>query len=154
MDTDFEFRLGEFLGKYEPDVQARFRLARRKLRKLIPRGHELAYDNYNALVLGYSPSERASQAIVSIAAYPRWVNLYFLKGAKLADPARRLSGTGSTVRSIRLVDKTTLDEPDVQDLLQRALEPDAARFAVAPKLQSAVRSVAARQRSRKPGGQQ
>jgi hypothetical protein len=32
---------------------------------------ELVYDNYNALVIGYGPTERASDALIFLAVYPR-----------------------------------------------------------------------------------
>jgi len=38
----------------------------------------MVYDNYNALVIAFSPNERPSDAIFSIALYPHWVNLFFL----------------------------------------------------------------------------
>ena len=31
---------------------------------------ELVYDNYNALAIGYAPTERTSEAIFSIALFP------------------------------------------------------------------------------------
>jgi hypothetical protein len=146
-----EVKLAGFLGKYTEEVQAQFRLARTRLRKLFPRGFELVYDNYNALAVGYSPAEGASHAVVSIAAYPRWVTLFFLKGAVLPDPAHRLQGAGSTVRSIKLLPLATIDEAEVQVLLQKAIEPYREEFAAASKLQTIIKSVSARQRPRTPG---
>jgi hypothetical protein len=41
------------------------------VRKKLPTAHELVYDNYNFFVIGYSATERPSDAIVSIAAKAR-----------------------------------------------------------------------------------
>lgn len=150
MSPSPEALLAGFLARYTEEVQAQFRFARGKLRALFRTGYELVYDNYNALAVGYSPSERASQAIVSIAAYPRWVTLFFLKGAALPDPGRRLQGSGSTVRSVKLVPLATIEEPEVQVLLQQAIRAYQSEFAAAISLQTVVKSVSAKQRSRKP----
>ena len=70
---------------------------------------QLVYDNYNALAIGFGPSERASEAIFSIVLYPRWVTLFFLQGAGLADPKRLLKGSGKVVRHIVLASAADLD---------------------------------------------
>jgi hypothetical protein len=81
--SSVESQIDLFLGKYEPAIEAQLREARRRLCALFPRGFELVFDNYNALVFGISPSERTPDAFVSIAGYPKWVTLFFLHGADL-----------------------------------------------------------------------
>ena len=71
---------------YAPAIQKTARTALAKLRAQIPGATEMVYDTFNALVIGFGPNDRASEAIVSIALYPKWVNLYFLDGAALPDP--------------------------------------------------------------------
>jgi hypothetical protein len=78
-----------FLSKYEPGVAAEAKKSLAKLRKLIPNAIEMVYDNYNALVVGFCPGMRPSEAIISIAVMPEWVSLCFLQGAKLPDPEKR-----------------------------------------------------------------
>jgi hypothetical protein len=97
-----ESQIAVLLGKYTPEIEAQLRHARARLRAKFPRGHELVYDNYNALVFAISPSERTSEAFVSVAGYPKWVTLFFLHGARLDDPTGLLEGEGAQVRSIRL----------------------------------------------------
>ncbi len=68
------------------------------------------------------PSAR-SDAIFSIALYPRWVSLFFLmNGTKLRDPECYLKGSGKVVRHIVLENAALLDDPVVQDLMAQALE--------------------------------
>ena len=138
------------LAKYLPEIVAQVQAARRHLAKVIPRGYELVYDNYNALAFGFSPTDRASGAVVSIAAYPRWVTLFFLKGAKLSDPSGLLQGEGSTVRSIRLTTSKVLSSKAVTALIKQALRPHAAAFAQAPPLTTVIKSISAKQRPRRP----
>jgi hypothetical protein len=62
----------------------------------------LVYDNYNALAIGFGPTERASDVIFSIALFPRWVTLFFLHGVTLPDPYKVLRGSGKVVRHVVL----------------------------------------------------
>ena len=143
-------QIDEFIDKYTPEIAANLRTCRRKLRVLVPRGFELVYDNYNALVFGFAPSEKASTAPLSIAGYPKWVTLFFLQGASLVDPQSLLEGTGSQVRSIRLDSPDDLDKPSVEALVMQALEPCSAEFASAPKLKTIIKSISEKQRPRRP----
>jgi hypothetical protein len=82
-----EAQLDGFIAKYSPDVAAVARAALIRMRRILPGAIELVYDNYNALAVAFGPSERASEAVVSIALYPRWVSLFFLQdGPRLPDP--------------------------------------------------------------------
>ena len=82
-------QLRVFLAKYDPAVGSETRRALRKLRALVPGATELVYDNYNALVVGFGPSERASEAVFSLAVFPKWVTLCFIQnGPEIPDPDR------------------------------------------------------------------
>ena len=138
------------VARYLPAIAQDIALARTRVASLFPRRHELVYDNYNALVFGFSPTLRPSDAIVSVVGYPKWVTLFFLKGAGLNDPKKLLQGTGSTVRSIRLQPITVLEEESVVGLLIQAIAQHAPAFAVAPKLTTEIRFVSEKQRPRRP----
>ena len=116
----------------------------------VPKGYELVYDNYNALVFGFGPTLRASDAVVSVAGYPRWVTLFFLMGTNLEDPEGLLQGAGRRVRSIRLEPFEILQSQPVRALLEQALARHAPAFQTAPALSVIVRSVSEKQRPRKP----
>ena len=140
-----------FLARYDPEIARQARAARRRLRTQFPGAHELVYDNYNALVFGYSPTARASDAICSIALYPRWVTLFFLRGAELDDPEGILVGSGSTVRSVRLEDETSLDRPAVLALISAARAATRAPFSTRKAVVTVLQAVSARRRRRAPG---
>jgi hypothetical protein len=139
-----------FLAKYSPPIAKELRAARARLRKLFPRGHELVYDNYNALVFGFSPTERASDAVISVAGYPRWVTLFFLHGVGLDDPEGLLQGAGSRVRNVRLESSKQLADPAIRALIAQALKPHREAFRRAPALRTTIRSVSKKQRPRTP----
>jgi hypothetical protein len=143
-------QLARFLAKYSPEVRSLAKDALARMRALTPGAIEFVYDNYNALVIGFGPTERPSDAILSIALYPRWVNLYFLDGAMLDDPTGALRGGGARVRNVRLSSAADLDAPAVRVLIAQALaiaDPPLNRHQ--PR-KTIVRVVSAKQRSRRP----
>jgi hypothetical protein len=145
-----EAQLKAFADRFDPAIAAQGLAAIDRLRALAPGAVEIVYDNYNALAVGFGPSEKASEAIVSIAFYPRWVTLFFLQGAKLDDPAGLLAGEGVRVRSFRLSRPEDLDRPDVQALIAQALERAQVPVDPSSPRRLAIRSVSARQRPRRP----
>ena len=142
--------LKTFIAKYEPEVGAAARSALATMRKRLPGAMELVYDNYNALAIGFGPTERASDAIFSIAVYPRWVSLFFLQGATLSDPQKLLRGSGSRVRHIVLEDGT-LEKPAVRALMAQALRKARKPLDAKARRRIVIRSVSAKQRPRRHG---
>lgn len=145
-----EGQLDSFLDKYTPAVAALGRACLEKMRARLPGAVQLVYDNYNALAVGFGPSERASEAIFSIALYPRWVTLFFLQGAGLADPARLLKGSGKVVRHIVLASAADLDLPAIRELMAQALRRAEAGIDPTVPGRLVIRSVSAKQRPRRP----
>jgi hypothetical protein len=143
-------RVESFIDKFDPAIATLVRAARRVLRKRFPTAVELVYDNYNALAIGFGPSERTSDAFVSLAAFARGVSLYFLYGAALPDPEKRLHGGGNQGRFIRLESLDVLDDPYVVRLLQTAAEQEDAPLPRAGRGYAVVKSVSAKQRPRRP----
>jgi hypothetical protein len=147
-DPAVDSEIDIFLGKYDEEIARQASAARRKLRKLFPGSYELVYDNYNALVFAYAPTERASDIICSIALYPRWVTLFFLHGTSLKDPEGLLRGSGKAIRGIRLDDEKTLDDPAVLALLASARAGTRVPFRAPKAITTLVRAVSARKRPR------
>jgi Domain of unknown function (DU1801) len=145
-----ETQIEGFVAKYSPEIAAALRDARARLRGHFPRGFELVFENYNALVFGMSPTERSLDAFVSIAGYPRWVTLFFLHGTELDDPAGLLAGTGKQVRSIRLVTPADLARPEVEALIAQAMRRHEAALGAGPPLTTVVKMVVASPRPRRP----
>jgi hypothetical protein len=146
-----ESQIAGFLAKYTPAMIASGREARRKMRQVIPGGVEFVYDNYNALVFGFGPTDRPSDAVLSLALMPRWVTLCFLKGTKLADPKKILRGSGNVVRNVRLSAPVDLDDPYIKRLIDDSIANAAPAFPAggeAPR--TIIKSVSAKQRPRRP----
>src|SRR5262245_8927495 len=139
-------QLAALIANYAPEVARAFTVVRRKMRGFVPRGYELLYENYNALGIGYGGGQKASDVIMSIVAYPRWVTLFFFDGVNLPDPSSILEGTGNRIRSIRLQSPSDLDRPDIRQLISEALAPHAETLAGCPRLTLVIRSIASKRR--------
>src|SRR3984957_5274785 len=144
-----EKQLERFLDAFAPEVADLARTTLVKLRKRLPHAKELVYDNYNALAIGFAPSERASEGIFSIAIYPMHINFFFLQGAKLPDPDGLLQGEGSVVRHIRLEDEKTLDRGDVKAMMATAMKMAEVPFDKKTEYKLVIKSVSAKQRPRR-----
>src|ERR1700722_4597155 len=115
-----EAQLAGFLAKYAPEIADLAEEIRGEKRKLYPPALELVYDNYNALVIGYGPTEKPSEAIFSIVLYPKWVSLFFLQARGLPDSDKILRGSGSIARHIVLPSPDALHHPEVRSLMREA----------------------------------
>jgi hypothetical protein len=144
-----EQQLKTFIDKFDPPNRALIRAVRRAMRKRYPTAFELVYDNYNFFVIGYSPTERPSDSIFSIAAAANGVGLCFINGARLQDPDKLLIGGGKQVRFVRLPTASVLDTPGVKRLMQAAVSQSRARFPRTGKSQLVIRSVSRKQRPRR-----
>jgi hypothetical protein len=150
MRADAQLRAA--IAEFDPAIATLGRAALAALRRRLPRAYQLVYDNYNALAIGFGPTDRASDAILSLAFYPRRVSLCFLQAgtSRLPDPHRLLQGTGKLNRFIPLASAATLAEPAVRDLIDQALAN--ARVPITPAVAGhlIIKSVSARRRPRRP----
>ena len=103
------------------------------------------------LAIGFAPSERASESVMSIAVFPRWVTLCFLQsGPKLADPQGLLTGSGTRVRNIPLKSAADLDRPAIRALIAEALTRASVPINASARRRLVIKSISARQRPRRP----
>ena len=144
-----EKHLERFVSKFEPRHQTLIRAVRKALRKRFRAAYELAYDNYNFFVIGYSPTERPSDSIVSMTAGANGVGLCFIRGASLPDPKKILLGSGTQTRFIRLESADALSRPDVEALVAAAIARAKTPLRATVRGKLIIRSVSAKQRPRR-----
>jgi hypothetical protein len=145
-------QLDAFIDRFTPEVATLARRALARMRKLTPGALELVYDNYNALAIGFSPTERAGDGVFSIAVFPGHPSLFFLQGAKLPDPAKRLRGEGNVVRHIVIEDVALFDDHAVRRLIAVALARAKVPLDGKQRRRLIIKSISPTQRPRRPKG--
>jgi hypothetical protein len=148
---DAEAQLDSFMARYSLEVAADARQALLFLQARLPTALRLVYDNYNALVIGFASGDKASDAFLSIALYPKYVRLFFLRGVDLEDPDQLLEGSGAQVRSVKLAPASLIEEPEVGALIDAAVAntwplPGSGEGALI------IKSISPNQRPRRPAG--
>jgi hypothetical protein len=144
-----ESQLGAFIQKFGRQDQRLIRAVRSAVRKRFPTANELVWDNYNFFVIGYSPTERPTDSIVSIAARANGVGLCFIQGASLPDPKKLLLGSGKQTRFIRVESASLLARQEVEALLAAAIDRAKTTLPATGRGRLIIRSVAAKQRPRR-----
>jgi hypothetical protein len=144
-----EKQVASFLAKFDPAMEKLIRSIRAALRRRFPTAIELVYDNYNFFVIGYSPTPRPSDYIVSLAANSKGVGLSFNHGATLPDPHKLLLGSGKQNRFIRMPNAAELAKPEVEALLAAAVAQASAPLPGGTRGETVIRAIAAKQRPRR-----
>ena len=149
--TDDEKRLAGFFAKYEPAIAKLGKALRAKLRARLPGLSEIVYvyENQDALVISYSPTEAGSDGVCALALYPRRVNLFFAGGDRLSesDPKRLLQGRGKTVRHVVLNSVADFDCAEIDVLMAAALKLAKVRLDASAKGAVIIRAEAQKQRA-------
>ena len=143
-------QLKTFLAKFTPAMHAEMKSAHAKMRKLVPGAVEMVYDNWNGLVVGFGPTERASEAVLSLIVLPDHVTLCFLKGKRLPDPDKLLKGSGNIVRHYRLAALADLDKRPIRKLITLAVAQADPPFDTTARNKLVIKAVSAKQRPRRP----
>jgi hypothetical protein len=146
--ADAEKQLKSFIGKFDSKNQALIRAVRKALRKRLPTANELAYDNYNFFVIGYGPTERPSDCILSIAAAANGVGLCLIHGASLPDPHKILLGSGKQTRFLRIGSAEVLARPEVDALISAAVAKSKVLLPPRNKRKLIIRAVSPKQKPR------
>src|SRR5580658_8080485 len=124
--TGAETQIAGYFAKYEPAMIKLGKAMRAKLQARLPGLFEIVYmyENQNALVFSYSPTERGFEGVCSISVYPRLVHLGFGKGAQLSksDPNKLLKGQGKTVRYAELNAVADFDRAEIEALIADAVK--------------------------------
>jgi len=143
-----EAQLRSFIEKFDLKHQRLIHSVRSAVRRRLPATNELVYDYYTFFVIGYSPTDRPTDSIVSIAVRANGVRLYFMRGRHLPDPKALLVGSGKQTRFIRVEAASQLAHPDVEALLAAAVDQAGVALPSKGRGRLIIRSVAAKPRPR------
>ena len=147
-----EAQLASYFAKYEPAIARLGKALRAKLRDRLPGMSEIVYgyENQQALVISYSPTENGYEGLFSLGLYPGEVKLFFAQGTLLskADPGKRLKGTAK-VRHVVMNTAADFDRPEIQALMEAALKLAKLRLDASTQGSVVIKADAQKQRARR-----
>jgi len=151
--TNPETQLASYFAQYEPAIVKLGKALRAKLRARLPGLSEIVYvyENQDALVISYSPTEQGFEGVCGLSVYPREVKLFFGQGAQLSksDPNKLLQGSGKTVRHVVLSAAADLERPEIEALMAAAVKLAKLRLDPGAKGSVIIKAEAQKQRARR-----
>jgi hypothetical protein len=143
-------RLKEFLLPYDEHIQKLTISLRNFVTELIPEANELIWDNYSALAMAYSKSEKLKDAFCHIAVYDYYVNFGFNRGTELKTNKIKLKGTGKLIRHLTVKDLDSFPKNEVEEMIWEAVgiseQRNAELVSIKSKGKSIVMSVSEKKR--------
>jgi len=94
--------LSKFINSFPPKIRESVLLLREFVWDLYPKSNELIYDNFNAVAVGWSLTEKLGHTFCSIAIGRSSNNVHFgfYWGSEISDPKKILLGEGNQYRYI------------------------------------------------------
>jgi hypothetical protein len=144
----------KFLKPFSEDVIERALWLREFIWDLYPQTNELIYDNYNALAIGWSPTDRVGHTFCSIAVGRTSYNVHvgFYWGSEISDPDKILLGEGNQYRYILVPDKDKFPKAYIKKLVKEAYANSLAKVKDKRQImngQTIVKSISAKKREKK-----
>ena len=112
----------KFLKPFDPQTKDLVFWLREFVWDLYPEANELIYDNYNALAVGWSPTDRVGHTFCNIAVGRTSNNIHFgfYWGSKIVDPDKLLIGNGNQYRYLLVKNKKEFPKTYIKKLLKQA----------------------------------
>jgi hypothetical protein len=144
----------KFLKPFNKEITERALWLREFIWDLYPQTNELIYDNYNALAVGWSPTDRVGHTFCSIAVGRTSNNVHFgfYWGSEISDPDKILLGEGNQYRYILVTDTNTFPKTYIKKLVKEAYANSVAKVKDKKQIrngQTIVKSVSAKKREKK-----
>ena len=112
--TTFE----DLLVHNSPEAQDLALKLRRLVRRVLPKAKEKIWPGWG--VADYYRSEPSGRGFLVIGPQKKYVNLYFVDGVDLPDPAGLLEGTGKRMRHVKIRSSDDLKQKALEKLIRTA----------------------------------
>jgi hypothetical protein len=144
----------KFLKPFSKEIIERALWLREFIWDLYPQTNELIYDNYNALAVGWSPTDRVGHTFCSIAVGRTSNNVHFgfYWGSEISDPDKILLGEGNQYRYILVPDKNKFPKACIKKLVKEAYANSLAKVKDKKQImngQTIVKSISTKKREKK-----
>lgn len=120
MKPNPEFK--KIIAPYDEGIQKLTFALRSFITDLVPQANELIWDNYNAVAMAYSKSEKLKDAFCHISVYSEHVNFGFNRGAELTSRTLKLEGKGKLIRHLSVKDMKSFPKDEIKALIWEAVE--------------------------------
>ena len=112
----------KFLSPFDREIKDIVIWLREFIWDTYPKTNELIYDNYNALAVGWSPTDRVGHTFCSIAVGRTSKNIHFgfYWGSEISDPEKKLIGQGNQYRYILVKSISEFPKAYIKKLLKEA----------------------------------
>jgi len=112
----------KFLTPFDKEINETVFWLREFIWDLYPDSNELIYDNYNALAVGWSPTDRVGHTFCSIAVGRTSKNIHFgfYWGSEISDPEKKLIGQGNQYRYVLVKSISEFPKTYIKKLLKEA----------------------------------
>lgn len=134
-------QLLKFILPYDPSIQKLALSLRDYITDLVPQVNELIWDNYNAVAMAYSKSEKLKDAFCHIALYSKHVNFGFNRGAELVNQTVKLTGKGKLIRHKSLTNFASFPKKEIVSMIWVVVGISAQLSSELQKLNSTPRSI-------------
>ncbi len=115
-------KLMGFIQPYDKRIQELTIQLRDYVVNLVPEANELIWDNYNAVAMAYSKSEKLKDAFCHISVYAKHVNFGFNRGTELKHNSVKLEGKGKLIRHISLTAFESFPKEAMEKMIWDAVE--------------------------------
>ncbi|WP_405205705.1 hypothetical protein [Aquimarina sp. LLG6339-5] len=115
-------QLQKFIEPYDQGIQKLTLELRTFITEIVPEASELIWDNYNAVAIAYSKSEKLKDAFCHIALYSKHVNFGFNRGTELTNKGIKLEGKGKLIRHVSLKDFESLQKQEIKKMILEAVQ--------------------------------
>ena len=114
--------LQRFIKGFPSEVQRLLYDLRAFIWERYPDANELIYDNYNALAIGWSPTDRVGHIFCNIALGRSTTRIHFgfYWGSKLDDPKGILLGEGNQYRYVIVENEKSYNNTYIRKLMKKA----------------------------------
>jgi len=144
----------KFLKPFSKEIIERVLWLREFIWDHYPQTNEMIYDNYNALAVGWSPTDRVGHTFCSIAVGRTSNNVHFgfYWGSEISDPDKILLGEGNQYRYILVPDKNKFPKAYIKKLVKEAYANSLAKVKDKKQImngQTIVKSISTKKREKK-----
>jgi hypothetical protein len=115
MASSAQIPVSQYVRKVPAHLRPTLQAARRTVKAIAPKGtKETAWRTWP---IRYGGDDGY---VCAVGDYPRWISLFFFRGADLDDPDGILEGTGKGMRHIKLHEPKDAGRPAVKRMIRRA----------------------------------